>query len=151
MNLLRKRDLLLSLKYCTIESCFSVPMLNLTLTQFPFILGFAVAGLGWGSAAIGWLAAIHHLCNAVQPPIYWLLRRRLLAPPHHRLGFWFNALPWLAVLAFPYARRAPGLGLRFRRRDRHPRQQRRCRRLVRRHRRTRAASTSAAGTSADAT
>ncbi len=44
MNLLRRRDLLLSLKYCTVEACFSVPMLNLTLTQFPFILGFAVAG-----------------------------------------------------------------------------------------------------------
>lgn len=102
MNLLRKRDLLLSLKYCTIESCFSVPMLNLTLTQFPFILGFAVAGLGWGSAAIGWLAAIHHLCNAVQPPIYWLLRRRLSLHRIMVVGFWFNALPWLAVIAFPY-------------------------------------------------
>jgi MFS family permease len=101
MNLLRKRDLLLSLKNCTIESCFSVPMLNLTLTQFPFILGFAVAGLGWGSAAIGWLAAIHHLCNAVQPPIYWLLRRRLSLHRIIVLGFWFNALPWFSVLAFP--------------------------------------------------
>ena len=47
MNVLRKRELLLSLKYCTIEACFSVPMLNLTLTQFPFILGFAVTAMGW--------------------------------------------------------------------------------------------------------
>ncbi len=101
MNLLRKRDLLLSLKNCTIESCFSVPMLNLTLTQFPFILGFAVAGLGWRSNAIGWLAAIHHLCNAIQPPIYWALRRRLSLHRIIVLGFWFNALPWFALLAFP--------------------------------------------------
>jgi len=101
MNHLRKRDLLLSLKYCTIEACFSVPMLNLTLTQFPFILGFAIAGLGWGSAAIGWLAAIHHLCNAIQPPVYWMLRRRYSLRRIMVLGFWFNALPWLSVLAFP--------------------------------------------------
>lgn len=101
MNLPRKRDLLLSLKYCTIEACFSVPMLNLTLTQFPFILAFAVTGLGWGSVAIGWLAAIHHLCNAVQPPIYWVLRRRLSLHRIMVLAFWFNALPWLSVLAFP--------------------------------------------------
>lgn len=102
MNPLRRRDLLLSLKYCTIEACFSVPMLNLTLTQFPFILGFAVAGLGWGAGAIGWLAAIHHFCNAVQPPFYWFLRRHYSLHRIMVLGFWFNALPWLGVLAFPW-------------------------------------------------
>lgn len=101
MALLRKRDLLLSLKYCTIEACFSVPMLNLTLTQFPFVLAFAVTALGWRSGAIGWLAAIHHLCNAIQPPIYWMLRRRLSLHRIIVLGFWFNALPWFSVLAFP--------------------------------------------------
>lgn len=101
MNLLRKRELLLSLKYCTIEACFSVPMLNLTLTQFPFILGFAVMGLGWSASALGWLAAIHHLCNAVQPPIYWFLRRRFSLHRIMVLGFWFNSLPWFGVLAFP--------------------------------------------------
>ncbi|MGE3309868.1 MAG: MFS transporter [Limisphaerales bacterium] len=102
MNLPRKRDLLLSLKYCTIESCFSVPMLNLTLTQFPFILGFAVTGLGWRSGAIGWLAAIHHICNALQPPIYWALRRRLSLHRIIVLGFWFNALPWLILALLPF-------------------------------------------------
>ncbi len=101
MNLLRKRDLLLSLKYCTIESCFSVPMLNLTLTQFPFILGFAVTALGWRSGAIGWLAAIHHICNALQPPIYWALRRKLSLHRIIVLGFWFNALPWLILPLLP--------------------------------------------------
>lgn len=102
MNPLRRRDLLLSLKYCTIEACFSVPMLNLTLTQFPFILGFAVTALGWGPRAIGWLAATHHLCNAIQPPFYWLLRRRYSLHRIMVLGFWFNALPWLGILSFPY-------------------------------------------------
>src|ERR1044071_3210197 len=77
MNTLRKRDLLLSLKYATIEASFSVPMLNLTLTQFPFAVGFAVTALGWSSGAIGWLAAIPHLCNALQPPLTYLLRKRL--------------------------------------------------------------------------
>lgn len=101
MNPLRRRDLLLSLKYCTIEACFSVPMLNLTLTQFPFILGFAVTALGWGAGAIGWLAAMHHLCNAVQPPFYWFLRRRYSLHRIMVMGFWFNALPWLGILALP--------------------------------------------------
>ncbi len=101
MNTLSRRDLLLSLKNCTIEACFSVPMLNLTLTQFPFILGFAITALGWSSTAIGWLAAIHHLCNAAQPPIYWLARRFFSLHRIMVLGFWFNALPWLGVLAFP--------------------------------------------------
>ena len=53
MKPLRKRELLLSMKYCTIEGCFSVPMLNLTLGNFPFVIGFAVKGLGWGDAGIG--------------------------------------------------------------------------------------------------
>ena len=99
MKPLRPRELLLSLKYCTIEACFSVPMLNLTLTQFPFVLGFAVAGLGWSAGAIGWLAAIHHLCNAIQPPVYWVLRRRFSLHRIMVLGFWFNSLPWLSLLA----------------------------------------------------
>ncbi len=102
MNLLRKRDLLLSLKSGTIEACFSVPMLNLTLTQFPFVVAFAVEALGWKSGAIGWLAAIHHLCNAAQPPLMWLLRRRLSL---HRIivwGFVVNTLPWVLMGFLPW-------------------------------------------------
>jgi MFS family permease len=102
MNTLRKRDLLLSLKYATIEASFSVPMLNLTLTQFPFAVGFAVTALGWRSGAIGWLAAIPHLCNAVQPPITYLLRKRFSLYQIMVLGFVFNLLPWCFVTLFPW-------------------------------------------------
>lgn len=98
----RKRDLLVSLKYGTIESCFSVPMLNLTLTQFPFVVAFAVEGLGWRSGAIGWLAALHHLCNAAQPPLMWLLRRRLSLHRIIILGFLVNALPWTVMGLLPW-------------------------------------------------
>jgi MFS family permease len=102
MNTLRKRDLLLSLKYATIEASFSVPMLNLTLTQFPFAVGFAVTALGWRSGAIGWLAAIPHLCNAVQPPITYLLRKHLSLYRIMALGFVMNALPWCFIVFFPW-------------------------------------------------
>lgn len=101
MDTLRKRDLLLSLKYATIEASFSVPMLNLTLTQFPFAVGFAVTALGWRSEAIGWLAAVPHLCNALQPPITFLLRRRFSLYQIMVLGFVMNALPWGFISCFP--------------------------------------------------
>lgn len=102
MTSLRKRDLLLSLKYGTIEACFSVPMLNLTLTQFPFVVAFAVEALGWKSAAIGWLAAAHHLCNAAQPPLMWLLRRKLSLHRIMVVGFLVNALPWGIMGLLPW-------------------------------------------------
>lgn len=102
MSHLRKRDLLMSLKSATIESCFSVPMLNLTLTQFPFVVAFAVEGLGWRSGAIGWLAAAHHLCNAVQPPLVWFLRHRLSLHRIVTFGFWMNAAPWLVMGFLPW-------------------------------------------------
>lgn len=101
MNFPRKRDLLISLKYATIEACFSVPMLNLTLTQFPFAVGFAVTALGWGSGAIGWLAAIPHLCNMVQPPITYFLRRHYSLRQIMVLGFLVNALPWAFIGLLP--------------------------------------------------
>src|SRR5439155_17383840 len=102
MNTLRKRDLLLSLKHATIEASFSVPMLNLTLTQFPFAVGFAVTALGWRSGAIGWLAAIPHLCNALQPPLTYLLRKGLSLYQIMVLGFVLNALPWCFISFFPW-------------------------------------------------
>ncbi len=102
MQSLRKRDLLLSLKFATVEACFSVPMLNLTLTQFPFVVAFAVTALGWKAGAIGWLAAAHHLCNAAQPPLMWMLRRRWSL---HRIivfGFAINFTPWAMMGFLPW-------------------------------------------------
>ena len=51
MNTLRKRELFLSLKYCTIEACFSVPMLALTLGNAPFLGAYASKVLGLGELA----------------------------------------------------------------------------------------------------
>ena len=98
MQSLRKRDLLLSLKYSTVEACFSVPMLNLTLPNFPFVIVF-VKILGWKSATIGWIAALPHICNFVQPFLLALIRvfstYQLLV-----LMFSLGALPWgLGVLS----------------------------------------------------
>jgi hypothetical protein len=47
---LRHRDRLLS-QTSTIEACFSVPMLNITLPSF-LVLAFAVQGLGWSPARL---------------------------------------------------------------------------------------------------
>ena len=77
MNTLRKRELLLSLKHGTIESCFSVPMLTLTMGNMPFLIGFAVKSLGWSDRAVGMLAAMPFFCLFIQPPITLLLQRRL--------------------------------------------------------------------------
>ena len=79
MASLRHRDRLLSLKYSTIEACFSVPMLNITMPSFPFVLAFAVQGLGWQASAIGLMAALPHLCNCLQPLLLAVLSRRFSA------------------------------------------------------------------------
>ncbi len=102
MTPFRKRELLLSLKNATVEACFSVPMLNLTLTQFPFAIGFAVVALHWGDRAIGLLAAVPFLCNAFQPPLTYVLQRRFSIYQIILLGFVFNALPWAFVWLLPW-------------------------------------------------
>ncbi len=99
---LRKRELLLSLKYCTIESCFSVPMLNLTLGNFPFVIGFAVQALGWSNAGVGLLAAMPFLCLFLQPPITLLLQQSLSLRQIMAVTFVVNALPWPLVSFFPW-------------------------------------------------
>jgi hypothetical protein len=76
MDRLSHRDRLLSLKYSTIEACFSVPMLNLTLPLFPFVLAFAVTGLGWQAGAVGVMAALPHICNFQQPLLLAVLSKR---------------------------------------------------------------------------
>src|SRR3954471_6122018 len=101
MQSLRKRDLLLSLKYSTIEACFSVPMLNLTLPNFPFVIVFATKVLGWQSASIGWIAAMPHICNFIQPFLIAGLYRAFSTYQLLVLMFSVGALPWgvSAVLA----------------------------------------------------
>ncbi len=102
LNVLRKRELLLSLKYCTIEACFSVPMLTLTLGNMPFLIGFAVKALGWSDRAIGLLAATPFLCLFLQPPITIFLQRHWSLHRIMAVTFVANALPWLVTLSFPW-------------------------------------------------
>ena len=91
---MRRRDLLLSLKYSTIEACFSVPMLNLTLPLFPFVIGFAVQELGWSTSEVGWATALPYLCNCVQPLLMTLLVRRFSTFQVLALSYLLGALPW---------------------------------------------------------
>jgi MFS family permease len=101
MDRLRHRDRLLSLKYSTIEACFSVPMLNITLPSFPFVLAFAVQGLGWKTGAIGLMAALPHICNCLQPLLLAVLSRRFSSYGLLLLTFSLGALPWTLALTFP--------------------------------------------------
>ena len=57
-TVLRHRDRLRSMKYSTIEACFSVPMLNLTMPNLPFVIAFVLVALGWSPAWVGLLAAL---------------------------------------------------------------------------------------------
>src|SRR5512140_3184305 len=102
MDRLRHRDRLLSLKYSTVEACFSVPMLNLTLPSFPFVVAFAVQCLGWKAGAIGLVAALPHVFNCLQPLLLAGLSRRLSNYGILVLTFSLGALPWLSALALPW-------------------------------------------------
>ena len=105
MNRFKHRLLLLSLKASTVEACFSVPMLNLTLPNFPFVIAFAVTSLGWGPVAVGLMAALPHLCNMAQPLMITALRRRLSLYHILVLTFIFSALPWGFVSLLPFLSR----------------------------------------------
>jgi MFS family permease len=102
MDRIRHRDRLLSLKYSTIEACFSVPMLNITMPSFPFVLAFAVQGLGWKASSIGLMAALPHVCNCLQPLLLALLSQRFSSYGLLLLMFSMGALPWTLALAFPF-------------------------------------------------
>lgn len=102
MERLRHRDRLLSLKYSTIEACFSVPMLNLTVPSFPFVLAFAVKGLGWQAGAVGLMAALPHVFNCLQPLLFAGLSRRLSIYRVLVLTFSLGAFPWMLTLWFPW-------------------------------------------------
>ena len=92
----------MSLKYSTIEACFSVPMLNITLPSFPFVLAFAVQGLGWQAGAIGLMAALPHLCNCLQPLLLAALSRRCSSYRLLLLTFSLGGFPWMLAVALPF-------------------------------------------------
>ena len=94
MDRLRNRDRLLSMKYSTMEACFSVPMLNLTLPNFPFVVAFAVTALGWQAGSVGWMAALPHVCNCLQPLLLAGLARYFSTFQLLALTFSLGALPW---------------------------------------------------------
>lgn len=102
MNRFKHRELLLTLKASTIEASFSVPMLNLTMPSFPFIIAFAAVTLGWGPVGIGFMAALPHLCNLVQPLMSTVLRRWFSLYHITLIGFVFSALPWGFISLFPF-------------------------------------------------
>lgn len=103
---LRHRELVLTLKYSTIEACFSVPMLNLTMPNLPFLIAYATATLHWRSWAIGVIASLPHLCNCVQPVVSRSLEKRWSLQTIMRWGFVLSAVPWFLV---GFAARLPGL------------------------------------------
>ena len=102
MGSLRHRQLLLSLKYATIEASFSVPMLQLTQGHLPFAIGFAVKALGWEARGVGFLAASFFMAYVLQVPISFVLQRYLSLHAIVRLTFVANALPWFLVVLFPF-------------------------------------------------
>lgn len=97
LSSLRRRELVLSLRNSTVEACFSVPMLNLTMPTFPFLLAYATSVLQWRSWAIGLIAALPHICNCLQPPISRFLEKRHPLLTIMRWGFVGSALPWFFV------------------------------------------------------
>lgn len=109
MNRLPRRKLILSLKYSTIEACFSVPMLNLTMPNLPFVIAFAAQVLHWHAMDIGLMTALPHLCNFIQPLIVAVLIGRL---SHYRillLTFTLSALPWGVAGFMPWMAGTAGL------------------------------------------
>src|SRR5690349_12949206 len=101
MKSLRNRDRLLSLKFSTVEACFSVPMLNLTMPSFPFVVAFAVKALGWQAGAVGLMAALPHICNCLQPLLLAGLARYFSMYEMLMLTFALGALPWGLAGALP--------------------------------------------------
>lgn len=97
LTVLRHRDRLRSLKYSTIEACFSVPMLNLTMPNLPFVIAFVLVALGWSPAWVGLLAALPQVGNAIQPWVSGWLQRRYPPLVIMRGSFVLSAVPWLLM------------------------------------------------------
>lgn len=96
-RLLWNRRLLMSLRNSTVEACFSVPMLNLTMPNLPFLLGYVTWVLNWRAWVIGLIAALPHICNFLQPPISRFLEKHFPLIKIIRWGFIGSALPWFFV------------------------------------------------------
>lgn len=94
MHNLPRRKLVLSLKYSTIEACFSVPMLNLTMPSFPFVVAFAADTLQWRAVPIGLMTALPYLCNFIQPMLMTFLLGKMSPFRVMVLSFTLSALPW---------------------------------------------------------
>ena len=69
-------------------------MLNLTLPNFPFVVAFAVKVLGWKAESVGWMAALPHICNFLQPLFLAVLARGFSNYQLLVLTFTLGALPW---------------------------------------------------------
>src|ERR1051326_3716599 len=76
-------------------------MLNLTLPNFPFVVAFAVKALGWQAESVGWMAALPHVCNCLQPLLLAGLSRYFSTFQLLALTFSLGALPW-GLAALPH-------------------------------------------------
>ena len=78
-----------------------MPMLNLTLPSYAFVLAFAVTGLGWQAGAVGLMAALPHVCNCFQPLLLAGLSKRFSSYGSLVLVFLLGALPWMLSGTWP--------------------------------------------------
>jgi MFS family permease len=104
-----RRQLILSLKYSTIEACFSVPMLNLTMPSFPFVVVFAADILHWRTMPIGLMTALPYFCNFIQPLLMTFLLGKMSPFRVMILTFTLSALPWCCAMFLPWTGNATNL------------------------------------------
>lgn len=77
-------------------------MLNLTLPLYPFVLAFAVTGLGWQAGAVGLMAALPHFCNCLQPVLIAGLSKRFSSYRILVGIFLLGAVPWMLAASLPF-------------------------------------------------
>ena len=102
MDALGKRELLLSLKFCTIEACFSVPMLNLTTGNFPFVIAFAIQVLGYSDSAVACSPPRRLSVCSSKRPLFIFSSAFFRFTRSWPTAFVLNALPWTAIAFFPW-------------------------------------------------
>src|SRR5688500_2117595 len=67
------------------------------MPNLPFLLAYATAVLQWPAWAIGFIAALPHICNFLQPPISRFLEKRFSLMRIMRWGFLGSSIPWFLV------------------------------------------------------